>query len=80
MNWQPDVDREPNGRASRRRGFWKWPRTQNQRLTRVRTLPFRRASDPRHGSLTAYHRGCACLPCRQANTEAQRKKRKGMAA
>lgn len=51
-----------------------------RRRMRVSVLPLRRASDPQHGTMTAYQRGCGCDPCCRANTEAQRAKRKGFAA
>jgi hypothetical protein len=37
----------------------------------------RRSDDPKHGSMAAYQRGCACPECRVANRDAQREKRWG---
>lgn len=42
---------------------------------RTKVLMLRRASDPNHGTLTAYQRGCGCQVCRAVNKLAQRKKR-----
>jgi hypothetical protein len=49
--------------------------TNYQRRTRTEIKPLRRATDPQHGTLTAYVKGCACEPCRTANRLAQRRKR-----
>ena len=47
-----------------------------QRRTRTRILKLRRATDPGHGTMAAYQRGCGCATCRIANMQTQRAKRR----
>lgn len=58
--------------------FSPWPH--RPRVTRSKAIHLRRKYDPKHGTISAYQKGCGCVPCRAANREAQRKKRSGWAA
>ena len=62
------------------RAMWPHRANGNGRRTRYQVCVWRRASDPKHGTMTGYQRGCGCNPCVAANTHAQRAKRAGGSA